>query len=227
VPIVLLIRHAQASFGAPDYDVLSARGHWQVEALARSLAQRGIAPDLVVSGSLRRHRDTARPWALPGGARAIVDERWNEYDDDDVLSHHSSAGARLQRSPSDTAPALSSREFQLLLDDALRRWVQAGPDSGCAGTWPMFLARIESALDDLARELESGQTAMVFSSSGVISAVAASLIGLPDQAFVTLNRVSVNTAITKVVFGRQGRTLVSYNEHCHLDADGGALLTYR
>lgn len=227
MPVVLLIRHAQASFGAADYDVLSERGHQQVDALARSLERRGIAPDLVVSGSLRRQRDTARPWTGSGGARAVVDERWNEYDDDDVLSHHSSAPARLQRRASDSEPALSSRDFQVLLDDALQRWVDAGPDSGCVRTWPVFLAGIDAALADLARDLDSGETAIVFSSSGVISAAAASLIGLPGEAFVALNRVSVNTAVTKLVIGRQGRSLVTYNEHCHLDGAGGDLLTYR
>jgi broad specificity phosphatase PhoE len=152
VPVVLLIRHAQASFGAADYD---------------------------------------------------------------------------ERHAGEAGPPLSSREFQVVLDGALQRWIDAGGRSGCARTWPMFLAGIDAALADLARDLESGQTAMVFSSSGSIAAAAASLIGQPDRAFVALNRVSVNTAITKVIVGREGRTLVSYNEHGHLDAAGGALLTYR
>ena len=39
-----------------------------------------------------------------------------------------------------------------------------------------------------------------------------------------LNPVTINTAITKVVSGRGGLTVVSYNEHVHLGAD---LLTYR
>ena len=40
-----------------------------------------------------------------------------------------------------------------------------------------------------------------------------------------LNPVTVNTAITKVVSGRSGLTLVSYNEHGHLD--GTDMLSYR
>ena len=89
MPIVLLIRHAQASFGAADYDVLSERGHAQVEALHRALTRRGIVADRVVTGSLRRQRDTGRPWSDGAGGTASVDERWNELDNDDVLSHHS------------------------------------------------------------------------------------------------------------------------------------------
>jgi broad specificity phosphatase PhoE len=227
MPIILLIRHAQASFGTADYDALSERGHAQVEALHHSLTRRGIVADRVVTGSLRRQRDTGRRWAEVAGPAATIDERWNEYDDDDVLSHHSTVQTRLQRRPSDTGPAVSSRQFQVLLDQALERWIDSGPGTPAAQTWPQFIAQINGALDDLGRGLLPGQTALVFSSSGVIAAAAASLIGLPEQAFVPLNRVSVNTAVTKVIVGSRGSTLVSYNDHSHLEEAGDDLVTYR
>jgi broad specificity phosphatase PhoE len=227
MPTVLLIRHAQASFGAADYDVLSDRGHAQVEALHRSLAHRGIVADRVVSGDLRRQRDTARPWSEGADGTPSVDERWNELDNDDVLSAHSELQTRLERRPGDTAPPLSSRDFQVVFDQALQRWVDAGAASPARQTWPDFLAKVNTALDDLAAGLGSGQTGLAFSSSGVIAALAASLIGLPDQAFVPLNRVAVNTSITKVIVGSRGKTLVSYNEHSHLEDAGRDLVTYR
>lgn len=222
MPIVLLIRHAQASFGTADYDVLSERGHAQVQALHGSLARRGIVADRVVSGDLRRQRDTARPWS-----GVAVDARWNEYEMDDVLSHHSDAQTRLARGPADTGPALSSRDFQVVLDRALQDWVDAGSSGPTRQAWPAFLAEINAALDDLGATLGSGETALAFSSSGVIAALAASLIGLPDKAFVPLNRVSVNTSITKVIIGSRGNTLVSYNDHSHLEDAGADLVTYR
>ena len=67
MPSILLIRHAQASFGSADYDVLSDRGHEQAAALVRGLEQRGIVPAQVVSGTLRRQRDTAAPCAAAHG----------------------------------------------------------------------------------------------------------------------------------------------------------------
>ena len=227
MPIVLLIRHAQASFGSADYDVLSERGRAQVAALHRALERRGVTADRVVSGSLRRQRDTARPWAEASGAARKIDDRWNEYDDGDLLSHHSTIKTRLARSPADTAPAVSSRDFQVVLDHALQEWVDAGASSTAAQTWPNFLAQISAALEDLGAGLLSGQTALAFSSSGVIAALAASLIGLPDLAFVPLHRVSVNTSITKVIVGSRGKTLVSYNDHSHLEEAGDELVSYR
>jgi broad specificity phosphatase PhoE len=227
MPTVLLIRHAQASFGTTDYDVLSDRGHVQVTALQRALARRGVVADHIVSGSLRRQRDTGRPCADDAGSLVTIDERWNEYDDDDVLSHHSTTSTRLVRRATDVAPAVSSRDFQAVVDQALRAWVDAGSASGCAQTWPDFLGVVNQALDDLCAQLLKGQTALAFSSSGVIAALAASLIGHPEQTFVTLNQVSVNTAITKVIVGSRGKTLVSYNDHGHLEEAGDDLVTYR
>ena len=223
MPVVLLIRHAQASFGKADYDALSDTGLAQVDALHHSITRRGIVADRVISGSLRRQRDTARPWA----SAVTVDTRWNEYDADDVLSHHSTSEARPSRPATETGPVVSSREFQVVLDRALREWVDDAAGSRCAQPWPDFVARAHAALDDLTAGLVSGQTALVFTSSGVIAAVAASLIGAPDRTFVSLNRASVNAAITKVIVGGRGRTLVSYNDHSHLEEAGRDLVTYR
>jgi hypothetical protein len=65
----------------------------------------------------------------------------------------------------------------------------------------------------------------VSTSGGVIAALCVGLLGVAPAAFVALNRVTVNAGVTKVVRGRGGTTLVSFNEHAHLEPDG--LVTYR
>ena len=221
MPTLLLIRHAQASYGGPDYDVISERGLQQLDVLRRTLEQRGIVADRAVTGVLRRQQETARACVGAAGPGVIVDPRWSEYHDDEVLTHHSTTEQRL-----DGRTTISSRDFQVIMDEALQRWIDAG-DAGGGETWPQFLARINDGLSDAVRDLGSGQTAFAFSSSGVIAALAASLLGLADEAFVVLNRVSVNAAITKVIVGSRGMTLVSYNEHGHLEQAGAGLVTYR
>jgi hypothetical protein len=62
---------------------------------------------------------------------------------------------------------------------------------------------------------------------GIGSCVSASLLGLPADALVAFNHVSLNTGITKLAVGRGGRTLVSSNEHAHLEAPGTSLISYR
>src|SRR6185436_15500847 len=45
-----LLRHAQASFGAADYDALSPLGLRQATRLGEALRARGVRPDVVLSG---------------------------------------------------------------------------------------------------------------------------------------------------------------------------------
>lgn len=189
------------------------------------LKLRGIRPDRVISGSLRRQLDTAGPLASASGVQAETDRRWDEYEDRDILAHHSAVPAGLERHAGD-AP-LSSREFQEILNEALRAWIHAGESSPCEERWPAFQGRITAAMTELAADLDSGQVAAVISSGGVIAALTASLLGLEPVALVTFNHVSINTGITKLAVGRGGTTVISCNEHAHLEEARPSLLSYR
>jgi broad specificity phosphatase PhoE len=219
VPTLLLVRHGQASFGASDYDVLSERGARQAAAVHEALVARGVRADRLVTGSLARQRDSAKPW----GREPQVDPRFDEYASEDVLTHHAAVPASLDQQAG--TPRLSSRDFQALLDEALLGWIAAGDDGPAGESWPAFKRRCTAALADAMGALGSGQTGVVFTSGGVVAACAAHLLGVGDQALVPLNRVAVNGAVTKVIGGRRGTTLVTYNEHAHLEA--GGLVTYR
>ena len=225
LPSILLIRHAQASFGAADYDVLSDLGHEQVRALVGSLDDRRVRAVRVVSGDLRRQRDTAGPCAEAFGLDVAVDSRWNEYVDRDILTHHATVLAGLERHSGD-AP-LSSREFQEILNRAMREWIAAGADGPCEETWPAFLARVQAALRDLAGSLGRGEVGIAVSSGGVIAALSARGLGLAPEALIDFNHVSINAAITKLTVGRGGLRVISVNEHGHLETATGSLVTYR
>jgi broad specificity phosphatase PhoE len=82
-------------------------------------------------------------------------------------------------------------------------------------------------MDDVTCELERGQTALVVSSGGAIAAITAALLGVPPNALIAFNHVSVNTAITKLVVGRGRTTLISSNEHAHVEEVDASLMGYR
>jgi broad specificity phosphatase PhoE len=214
MPIVLLVRHGQASFGHDDYDRLSHRGREQAEATGRWLRDRGLRRPVAVHGSLRRQRDTAT-LALRAAGHDVeprTDPRWDEYDHIDLVRRYAAAhGAEEPR---------SSREFQMVLDAALVAWVEHGD----AGGWPEFTANVRDALHQLVASLEPGQDGVVFTSAGVIAAVCADLLGTGAAGLVALNRVAVNAAVTKLAAGRTGIALLTFNEHSHLD---GEAVTYR
>jgi broad specificity phosphatase PhoE len=224
--VILLIRHGQASFGGNDYDVLSEQGHAQARHTGAVLATRGIEPARVISGSLRRQRDTAEG-LLAGLGRAgepvVEDPRWNEYDQFGLLAL---AAGTMEDWPDD--PVERNRAFQVALDRALAVWVAAGaapPPEGAGGeSHDAFHTRTTGAIDDL---LATPGTSVVVSSGGAIAAVAAHLMGVAPEHWPAINRTMVNASITKVVTGRRGATLVSLNEHGHLEGVDGIAVTYR
>ncbi|GAB3166205.1 histidine phosphatase family protein [Amycolatopsis stemonae] len=215
---IYLVRHGQASFGAEDYDALSPRGFEQSTVVGAELLRRNVSFSQIRSGTLARQRDTAATAlkVLGSDVPVVEDPRWNEYDHVDIARHH--AGG---------APQEDSRAYQGVLDAALTAWTTAGEGGPCAETWPAFLARCRGALEDLVASLGKGEHAVVFTSGGVIATLCGLLMGTPEAGLLKLNRVTVNGGITKLVSGRGGVTMLSFNEHPHFEADAAPLLTYR
>jgi len=204
--VVLLVRHGQASFGTEDYDRLSPLGEGQARQLGAAL--RRTTPTRLVAGSMRRQEATAKLVADSAGwtAHLSTDPDWNEFDH-----------LRLVGPDAPTDP----RAFQAALEDAMRRWSGGGQ---AEETFDAFTNRVSGALARLTAELGSGDTAVVVTSAGVISWLAATLLGGNIEQWIRMNRVCANAAVTKLVAGRQGLSLVSFNEHGHLDASA---ITYR
>ncbi|WP_435583122.1 histidine phosphatase family protein [Amycolatopsis thermoflava] len=215
-----LIRHGQASFGAADYDQLSSTGIEQGAVVGAELLRRKIRFTEGRTGSMARQRATAEivlDW-LGAGATAKEDPRWNEYDHVDIVARHGGGALQDVNDP---------RGYQEVLDASLAAWVRAGDDGPCAETWPQFAERVRGALADLVAVLRKGESAVVFTSGGVIGTLAGHLLGDPAMGLLQLNRVTVNCGITKLVTGRGGVTLVSFNEHAHFEGRAARLLTYR
>jgi broad specificity phosphatase PhoE len=219
---VYLLRHGQASFGTADYDVLSAKGELQAKVLGEELRRRDIAVHAVWSGTLRRQLATAAACLPAAGVEVEVgqDPRWNEYDHLGMVPPE-----RLGTSALDVAAA--ARRFQELLDEALLRWIEDDGPAGGSGTWAEFSAGALAAVHEMFDELPRGGGALVFTSAGVISAICARLLFLPPAGFLALNRTMANASITKLVRGRSGVSLVSYNEHAHFEGERRELLSYR
>jgi broad specificity phosphatase PhoE len=224
VPTVLLIRHGQASFGAEDYDVLSALGARQSAIVAAALRRRGYEPSRIVCGSMRRQIDTAAAFE---GPPPEVDRRWDEYDPNDVITHHSESEVRLGGPPSQTAEPLTNKRFQAILEPALDAWIEIAERSPALQTWPQFSGAGSAALAELASGLGRGETAIVVTSGGTIAALTGALLGAPALVFGALNRVLVNASVTKLAIGASGTNVVSFNDHSHLEEVDRSLVTYR
>ena len=225
--VVLLVRHGQASFGTDDYDVLSETGWEQARLLGAWLAGRGVTPDVVVRGGMRRHRETAEGLAAGAGAAGVawsagveVDPGWDEFD-------HLGVIAALDEGV--PAGELDRRAFQQAFERATARWTAGGHDADYPEPWPAFVARVGASLGGLRRRRAGGHGGR-------------GQLGRPDRgglcgarrprrgrrglrpALDRFNTVTVNSSMTRVVVGSTGRRLLTFNEHPHLEGD---TLTYR
>lgn len=221
--MLLLVRHGQASFGAANYDALSEVGHEQARVLGRALADRGVKPAKVLRGAMVRHRETAEG-LLEGLGLDVpveVDEGWDEFDFHHVIEVSPDTEALLAELPT----AADQRVlFQQIFETATARWTGGEHDEGYHESFPAFRARV---LDALTRAGSEGEgPVVVVSSGGPIAIAAAHLLGGDHETWARLNKMAVNTAVTKVISGRRGLTLSSYNEQSHLEHDR-RLLTYR
>lgn len=217
---ILLVRHGQASWGKRDYDKLSPLGKRQSTALGEALAARGYHPDVIVTGGMNRHAQTAEGVARAAGweTQAIVDEGWAEYDHMAIIAAHKPAYRSMTIMQADLMRTLQPRKaFQTMFEAALDRWTSGEFDEEYPETFTDFQSRVEAALERLVARLEAGQTAAVFTSGGSMSWATTFLLRADAPTWSVLNHVTVNTGITKIVHGAHGTSVVTINGHAHVD----------
>lgn len=223
--VILLVRHGQASWGKVNYDALSPLGMQQARLLGATLKARGFQPDVVITGAMKRHRQTATE--LIAGADytcpTFVNPDWNEYDHQNIIR-----GYRPQyRNPVILAADMirtgqPTKAFSDMFATAIDRWVAT--DGDYDESFAEFQGRVSTALETTAAL--PNKNILVVTSAGPISWAATKLLGAGPDTWRRFNDTAVNTAVTKIVAGRRGLTAVSMNEHTHLERHR-RLLTYR
>lgn len=232
--LITLVRHGQASFGTDDYDRLSLLGKEQAATLGACLQAAGRTPDLVVVGRMRRQRETLEALARAAGWQSVPvqqDPAWDEYDHEAIVAGAEApgTGAATGAVTSPVTARDNYAAFQHRLDAALALWTRTDGADGRFGheTWASFRSRTHEGLTRATAEAGPGRWVVVVSSAGPISLTCArlaapstdggdSLDEAAMQLWPSLNRVVVNSSQSRVVVGRSGLTMLSFNEHQHL-----------
>lgn len=211
---LLVIRHAQASFGAENYDALSDLGHRQSQAVGALLRDRGWHPDRIVTGALRRQEETLASMGLKGHE---TQPGFDEYDFHDLLTR------RFDGDVPEEVMQDRKTHFRTLRE-TLRMW-QADELDGVAESWSGFSSRVAQALAFATRG--GAGRVLVISSGGPIGWMVSATLGAPPEAMIALNLQVKNTSVTRFIFNDRVRYLASFNETPHLDApDTVDMLTY-
>ena len=208
---VYLVRHGQASFGAADYDQLSELGTRQCHALGQYLAERGIAFEAVLRGSLRRHAQSLDALTQGYGTLPTALE-WpglNEYDSEALIrAIHPGPLAKPD------SPEVYRAHFRLLRD-ALAAWMAGRVAPVGMPSYADWVAGITAALDHV-RAKHTGNV-LVVSSGGPISTVVGQVLNTPPQTTIELNLRIRNSALTELAYTPKRHMLVAYNHLPHLD----------
>jgi len=218
---IVLIRHGQASFGARDYDKLSALGHAQAKALGGVLKELDKKPDAAFVGAQVRHKETFAQIAGAIGLdphRAIIHEGFNEFPFDGLIN------ARFKNEPLPTGAKDDRGAYFRMLKHTVLDW-QEGRIDQPPEHWSDFVARTDAALKAMR---ESGaERVIAITSGGPISQIVREALGLPPHMMIELQLQMKNCAMSRLIAGRSSVKVHSFNETPHINSrDTAHLATY-
>ncbi len=207
-----LVRHGQASFGAQDYDNLSALGTQQSVRLGEYFTGKGVKFDAAMTGTLRRHAQTYAG-IIQGAGLDLVALPWpglNEYDSAAVI-----AAIHPQELEKPDTPELYRRHFRLLRD-GLTQWMNGVVSPAGMPSYSDFVAGVSSALDHVRANFEGN--VLLVSSGGPIATAVGHVLGTTPESTIELNLRIRNTAVTEFAFNPKRHVLLTFNTLPHLDA---------
>jgi broad specificity phosphatase PhoE len=210
--ILYFVRHAQASFGADDYDQLSSLGERQSLQLGRYFAAKGLSFDVVHTGTLHRHTQTLTGISA-GLESSLPSIQWpglNEYNPEALIaSVHS-------QPPDKTYGREAYLQHFKLLRTGLMQWMLSNTQPQGMPTWIEFTRDVVAVLDHIR---DSGhERILVVTSGGPIACALGQVLGTPPEATAELNLRLRNSSVSELSFSTKRYSLQTYNTLNHLDA---------
>jgi broad specificity phosphatase PhoE len=229
---LVLVRHGQASFGARNYDELSAAGERQASLLGEHWRRCGRGFDAAWSGDMVRQKVTAsRAFAALGLAELPVniDPAFNEFDHQSLIRAY--FPLVVKENPQfavDPRTLFTDHDlFERLFDLIAACWIQGRQGMApVAESWDAFHQR---CIEGLQRVAASGaERPVIFTSGGVITSALRAALDLDAERAFRLNWEILNASVHSFRFARNGLVLRRFNDVAHLETQQEAgLLTYR
>lgn len=209
-----LLRHAQASFGADRYDALSPLGLEQAARLGEFLAERQRSYDTVWVGPRDRHRLTAKGALEPLGLDWAVaaEPALDEFaEGQQILASAQRHQGVALRGPG----AVTGKPAARCYVREIEAWARG--EIAIEGVRPAGEFRRGVAQWLAQAATGSGRRIVAVTSGGVISAIVAEALALPDRVLADFMGVIYNASITELAFA-EGRppSLVTFNAAGHL-----------
>lgn len=236
---LLLVRHAQASFLAENYDKLSSLGEAQARLLGEYWAGRGVNFDRICVGPCVRQKDTLK-LASEAYKKAglkfpepLVMPEFDEYQGEAVLQR--SLPALLENDQrirdlhtafqSSTGTAEKRMTFQKLFEAVIGKWVRGEISPQGVETWLEFCSRVNAGLSKFLSAGGRGERVAIFSSGGPIAVAMQRALHLAPEKALQVSWMSRNSAWSEFLYSAELFNLSAFNVHGHLrDPE---MMTYR
>jgi broad specificity phosphatase PhoE len=227
-----LVRHAQASFLAEDYDVLSELGHEQSRSLGRHWHALGFRLDAIYTGPRRRQIHTAElareAWLAAGGSEwpeIVMLPELDEYRAEGMMSselprlvsERPDIAELLQQFQGSSDKRMRMRAFERLLQTVMRMWAGGELDLGDGESWTAFTERVASAMRTMMSRAASGQRVAAFSSGGAIGVAIADIVKAPYEQALEFGWALNNASVSDVLFSSERTSLSRFNVLSHLE----------
>jgi broad specificity phosphatase PhoE len=225
---LILVRHAQASFGSADYDQLSPVGEEQARRLGEHWAAQQTVFDQVFAGPRRRHQRTAE---LVGATLIQAGLPWPEVvplpelDEYAGLEVFQASLPQLMKNGFDPAtlvagvrhlPTGSSAELLKMFQGTMERWVRGELSVPGVETWKEFRIRARRGLEKMLDGAARGRQIAVFTSTGPVAAALDLSFNLDDERMLEMSWQLRNTAVSEFVFSAPRFSMNIFNALPHL-----------
>jgi broad specificity phosphatase PhoE len=233
VSTLYVIRHGQASFGQPDYDVLSPTGVEQARRLGEWFASFGPRLDALYVGPRRRQRDTAAHMlgvlGVPFEPKLVQD--LDEYPAEVIIRQ--SLPALMAEDPEiadlfggdPLAQPADARRFQQIFEHVMTRWARGEMVVDGYVPFAEFGTRVRAALMHIMRHEGRGRVVAAVTSAGPISIAVQMGLLIDDAMAMKTSWVVANSSLTELRWREELITLVAFNALPHLGES--RLVTYR
>jgi broad specificity phosphatase PhoE len=215
-----LVRHAQASFGAENYDKLSELGLKQSTYIPSHFSDDPTVSRILYRGDMFRHKETA-DYSFTG-LNAVIDAGLNEFDHMNVLAVHQPAIHDREKM---TAIVMDQKDPKAFIEDefktAMMKWMNEEGTTSYNETFKHFKERVTDVMQSIiatARK-EKHKEVIAVTSGGVISLYMTLLNEMPLTRMIELNQHIANTSVTALLFNDRKTTLSYYNNFSHLPKD--------
>ena len=227
---LMLVRHGQASFHADDYDQLSPKGEDQIRELGDYWVRHGFTADRVVTGPLKRQRDSARlvreifeaanrPWpeteVIDGWAELPAERMVQTFIPQLAAEDERARDLILQFEQTGDIGEKESVFVEVFVK-MMEKWVTGEYADPEIVAWPEFIDRVRKAVSTSVSNGASDGTVVAFTSGGTTATTVHLALGTEPIKTMELAWQARNASLNEFVVTDGRLTLSSFNSVPHL-----------